>query len=162
MNASQQHYYAQVVSDLGAFDALSGESPCHRLHYLQMLTEKLAKAYLFGRADPVTKQHTGFERFIKDLRREPRIAKEFSFSRRMDFVNYLQSVLPLVREIERLAPALCEDGPNPEYPWPPPPRPPTAAPATFAFPLWRKLQAPQGAKFLRFLRRLIEKFPSRF
>src|ERR1700736_6018991 len=109
MNSSQQLYYQQVLSDLEVFDLLEG-----RLHYLQMLTEKLAKAYYYGKKLAVPKSHTGFRRFVRALATEPKVWNELEFPRRQDFENYLSEVSRLAIDIERLAPSECQNGANPE------------------------------------------------
>src|ERR1700747_943943 len=86
MNPRQLAYYRQAQSDWSVFrhfrprsypwwtavrrvwGSLAGVcpfsfAPCHELHYLQMCTEKLAKAYY--RADPDPRgSHAAFRRFM--------------------------------------------------------------------------------------------------
>lgn len=45
MNEQQRLYLVQARSDRDILKLLSSQPICHQLHYLQMLTEKLAKAY---------------------------------------------------------------------------------------------------------------------
>ena len=48
MNPAQTLWWTQAKSDYAIFDQLRrlGTHECHLLHYLQMSTEKVAKAYL--------------------------------------------------------------------------------------------------------------------
>ena len=49
MNPYQRVWWQQVQSDYSVLLLLrrEGAAPCRQLHYLQMVTEKLAKAYLW-------------------------------------------------------------------------------------------------------------------
>jgi hypothetical protein len=52
-----------------------------------------------------------------------------------------------------MAPALSQDGPNPEYPWPP--HDPQVSPMEHSFEIWRDLQeTTAGHKFLKLMERL--------
>lgn len=113
-----------------------GADPCQQLHYLQMITEKLAKAYFWRNDEGPPRSHASFVRFLCFLgavRRSERdrVATAFGFQRFQDFRRWIRSILPLAYELERLAPALAGDGPNLEYPWPW--EAPEAAPALFCF-----------------------------
>src|SRR5208283_5496445 len=69
MNPEQELWWRQAESDHSVFVHLrrAGIPECHLLHYLQMATEKLSKAYLWrsGHAPPRT--HVGFVRFLRAL-----------------------------------------------------------------------------------------------
>lgn len=125
MNKPQELWWAQAESDLRLFDKLRSEryEPCHVLHYFQMATEKLSKAYLWRSGKPPPKVHTGFVRFLRAVldRKEDdlnRIAAIFGFGRADDITNWVRSALPLAYRVMNSAPAEANDGPNPEYPWP--------------------------------------------
>jgi hypothetical protein len=165
MNDSQKHYYEQALSDLDIYKLLRREKkhPCHILHYLQMLTEKLGKAFAYGKPDLPLKSHTGFQRFVQSLSSKRNIWKALDYPRLEDFSKYLREVNLLATQIERLAPSECGAGPNPEYPWPPPPDQPIQPPANFDFPLWKQLsQNHRGQKFLRFVEKVMVIFPQWF
>lgn len=91
--------------------------PCHAMHYLQMSTEKLAKAALLAggmRPDEISKSHLAFTKFLRVAFRNRNLRLEMGMSGaqiRMHFAN----ALPLADAIERLAPALAGGGTNPEY-----------------------------------------------
>jgi hypothetical protein len=116
--------------------------PCHQLHYLQMITEKLGKAYFWRMGHPPRMSHASLVRFLQALENRPnedrnRIAHLFGFGRGHDFGNWIPAIIPLAHELEKLAPDLARDGPNPEYPWPH--DEPRFAPVSFDFDLWHQL-----------------------
>lgn len=84
MNEAQRLYHAQARSDFEIFHFLEGKHACHRLHYLQMCTEKLGKAYFYGSKPPPGKVHTGFVKFLKHLSAKKNIWKALGFSRLKD------------------------------------------------------------------------------
>lgn len=87
-----------------------------------------------------------------------RIADIFEFSRFEDFQNWTRQALVLVYEIERLAPALANDGPNPEYPWPE--AAPEFVPASYSFEVWRQLtQTGQGRQLMQVIQTAVDRFP---
>ena len=126
MNNSQRLWWEQAKSDHAAFVVLRrqpGVADCHPLHYLQMVTEKLAKAYFWRIGSPPPKHHAGFVQFLRFFGQIPptdrnRIATLFGFNRFVDLQRWISSTIPIAYALERLAPALANDGPNPEYPWP--------------------------------------------
>ena len=71
MNSAQKIYYDLVLSDYDVLGALETKPTCHQLHYLQMVTEKLARCFFDGKVEPVERTHTGFRRFIRMLERLP-------------------------------------------------------------------------------------------
>lgn len=110
-------YAIQAISDLNAYSVLAQGSAdqCHLLHYLQMASEKVCKAYLClsNGHNHVKKKHNYVALHL------PLIARRFlaeSGGRR----SQIQNIKTLSREIEVLAPAVHkgfsrED--NCEYPW---------------------------------------------
>ncbi len=55
-----------------------------------------------------------------------------------------------------MAPALANDGPNPEYPWPT--DAPTATPVEFAFPIWEELtETSHGRTLISFIHYLFDR-----
>ena len=136
--------------------------PCHLLHYLQMATEKLSKAYLWRSGKPPPKSHTGFVRFLKALliRRSAELAwisKTLEFERPEYLEKWTASVQPLAYTLQNMAPAEARNGPNPEYPWPH--EAPVHCPATHSFTLWDVLSSSgQGRKLVDFIGRAIRRF----
>jgi hypothetical protein len=167
MNAEQELWYAQAVAGRDVFRLLRlhGVHPCHQLHYLQMMSEKLAKAYLWrnGRA-PAVRSHAAFVGFLKSLGSQKKsqrtaIAGSLGFSRLPSLDAWLHAALPLAHAVQNLAPSLAGDnGPNPEYPWPF--ERPYAAPVRYRFPIWDRLtRDADGRQFLRTVLRAVETFP---
>ncbi len=115
MNDFQKVCWEQAYSDCQVFELLlrQGIAQCHCLHYLQMVTEKLAKAYLWRSSSPPPRSHTGFVQFlrflgqIRDGRDRERIAQVFHFTKFTDFQRRIRTLLPIVYQLERLAPALA-------------------------------------------------------
>jgi hypothetical protein len=92
----------------------------HRLHYLQMVTEKLAKGYQAPPADydHSPKIHTGFVRFLQTLKGNTSIRDGLRYDPGPVFNRFLDSLLDLAKRIEQLAPSAAGlSRPNPEYPW---------------------------------------------
>lgn len=166
MNNYQELWWKQARSDHDVLVhfRLRGFNPCHQLHYLQMATEKLAKAYFWrsGTAPPMS--HVGIRQFLKRLgtagsSERRRIAKVFDFNRFDDFQNWIHLVSPLAYELERLAPAFARGvGPNPEYPWPH--VAPAVAPVSFSFGIWKELtETGRGRQLQQAIDAAVEKFP---
>jgi len=165
MNDYQRHWWEQARSDHSVLVVLrrQGSAPCHQLHYLQMVAEKLAKAYLWRSGAPPKKKHAGFGLFMRlplqvPQSRQQQIAEIFAFRRFEDLQNWTMTALPLIYELERLAPALANDGPNSEYPWPH--IAPEQTPATFDFPIWRQFtETGRGRQLVQIIKTAIDQFP---
>jgi len=164
MNSYQKLWWEQARSDHKALAVVlrDGMAPCHALHYLQMATEKLAKAYLWRSGSPPPKSHAGFAKFLRLLgstgkRHRQRVAKAFSFRRFADFQNWINAVIPIANELENLAPSLANDGPNPEYPWPH--SRPHSAPVYHDFAVWATLASGRGRDLMRVIHIAVERFP---
>ncbi|HTU25627.1 MAG TPA: hypothetical protein VMF30_09535 [Pirellulales bacterium] len=162
MNEFQRLWWQQARSDHEVFLLLrrEGISACHLLHYLQMATEKLAKAY-FWRTNAPPKSHAGFVKFLRSLGGTPTahrssMAKRFAFNRFEDFQRWIFAVLPIAYDLERITPALASDGPNSEYPWPH--AKPANAPVSYEFDVWNSLAKHQGRELMRFVHRAVERF----
>jgi hypothetical protein len=109
----------------------------HRLHYLQMVAEKLAKAGLTnpGTVDPPKASHNAFVRFLQTLKGQKNIQRQLGYKHRKAFSHFVDSLLPQAAKIERLAPqAAGTTLPNPEYPWRDPKTGAITAPADYDFP----------------------------
>jgi len=140
MNARQTAFYRQSRSDWSLFRHLHQSRSggwgtvqrvwcrmvgvklttfpvCHELHYLQMCTEKLSKAYY--KTDLRT-GHAAFRRFLTDLPGNPNAIRPLGFATIADLTQWEGSVKPIVGAIEDLAPSIADAKglPNPEYPWP--------------------------------------------
>ncbi len=164
MNNFQQLWWEQAKSDQKAFDVVRGKglAQCHVLHYPQMVTEKIAKAYFWRSGAPPSKSHAGFVKFLRFLgsvgqRHQQRVASVFSFKEFADFQNWVRAILPIAYDLERLAPDLAGDGPNPEYPWPH--ALPHTAPVQHNFAIWASLMTGRGRNLLRVIHIAVERLP---
>lgn len=166
MNKYQEVWWRQAESDHDVLVRLrqEGVHPCHQLHDLQMVTEKLGKAYFWRTGSPPPMSHAGFVQFLRSLGSAPssqreRIAEAFSFVRFNDFQKWVRLALPTAYALERLAPALVQpNGPNPEYPWPQ--AAPEYAPATFEFDVWKELtNTGRGRLLLKAIEAAVKEFP---
>jgi len=165
MNNYQELWWQQARSDHSVLVLLRrrGAAACHQLHYLQMVTEKLGKAYFWRPGTAPPRKDAGFVqylRFLGGVRQSERqqVAGAFSFGRFEDFQNWVRAILPLAYELQHLAPALVGDGPNPEYPWPH--GAPEHAPATFEFDIWSELtDTGRGRQLLRVIEIAVDNFP---
>ena len=165
MIPQQDLWWQQARSDHSAFLVLRRHQadPCHLLHYLQMSTEKLAKAYFWRTGTPPPRSHAGFGRLMRSLgsRLQPRrqaIAEALRFASFGQLQGWTQLSLPLIYALEGLAPALAQDGPNPEYPWPQ--AAPTETPALYLFPVWIELtETGRGRQLLQVIHSAIDQFP---
>ena len=166
MNAGQRLWWEQAKSDHAVFVHLRrlGVPDCHVLHYLQMATEKLSKAYLWrsGKAPP--RSHVGLMWFLQALlsrglgrQERQRIAVVFDYARPEDMAAWVKQVSPLAHQLQNLTPDLSNDGPNTEYPWPH--DKPAHCPALHSFDLWGKLRDSEpGRRLVKFIDRAIVRF----
>jgi len=93
---------------------------CQQLHYLQMATEKLAKAFLCGPGNmPPEISHIALTKFLRVIKGRPEIRKNLGYAKNhVVFAAYIDSLLPIAGQIENLAPEGGKlDKINPEYPW---------------------------------------------
>jgi hypothetical protein len=112
-------HFLQAQSDYVLFKRLDDPQVpfCHRLHYLQMTTEKMAKGFLTPPGGPrPPRVHDAFVRFIHLVRRTPALRRVCDCGPGQ-VAAYVDSLLPVAAEIENLAPVGDIDRPNPEYPW---------------------------------------------
>lgn len=166
MNEPQRFWWEQAKSDHAVFVLLrvKGVGDCHLLHYLQMAAEKISKAYLWRSGTEPPRSHVGLMPFLQALisrslghKEQQRIAEIFDFRRRQDMEAWVRQVSPLAHELQNITPALAQDGPNTEYPWPP--AHPTNCPALHSFDLWASLRdQAQGRSLLKFIERATHRF----
>ena len=135
LNVPQQLFLDQARSDFEIYGHLSRHNNCHRLHYLQMCTEKLAKVYFWRGGFSPGLGHHKFVPFLRDLELRPDFHTMFGYQDLPRFNSQKSSIFDLAFRIQNLVPAGGNNGPNPEYPWPP--TMPTIGPLTFTFPEWR-------------------------
>ncbi len=169
----------QARSDFTLFELLRvmdrGVSPeCHPLHYLQMATEKLAKAVYLALGVQVGDRfsHVAFSHLPHTIRRRD-IAGPLGWDDFRAYQRFLGRTAGLFREIDELHPAVGpqgsgggQEGSNVEYPW----RARNAlgtmdwhVPAEHRFGLLdRLLRSGDGASLLHLLRLLLERFDAIF
>lgn len=162
MNGAQTLWWRQARSDFGLFETLrrGKASECHLLHYLQMATEKLSKAYLWRSGNPPPKSHTGFVRFVRavvDRNDLQRVAPVLGFANSAGLETWAKGALLLAYSLQNIAPAEANGGPNPEYPWPH--DSPAHCPVDHSFTLWSELvDTGKGRKMLEFIGHAIGRF----
>jgi hypothetical protein len=126
-NAFAEAFAAQGRSDWEVYKHLAGLSKpsfpyCHSLHYLQMATEKIAKAYRIrdtgADVDKLAKGHAGFEEFVNSFFRCKTIRDEYA-GKDAALLALQKNATTLAKEIEKLAPAIDNfvSPENAEYPW---------------------------------------------
>ena len=136
---------------------------CHRLHFLQMATEKLGKALLVAgdmSLERITHTHAAFVKFLRVARNNHNLQKGLRMSH-SQLKTHFNRLLPIANAIEALAPTLAQDGPNPEYPW----LDKTGnilSPVDYSFPQMKLMQSPQGAQLLRYIRYFFVEFEKLF
>lgn len=117
----KEAYFEQAKSDCEMYRFLNkNKRPlCHRLHYLQMATEKLAKSYLCSSKGNPPKTHYAFVYFLKFTKKRPDIREQFGYGNNYNaYASYIDSLINLAEKIEKLAPIGGNfDRINPEYPW---------------------------------------------
>ena len=170
-----QALLVQAKSDLDVFRLLAGQDraavpACHPLHYLQMATEKLAKAVQrrMHPQPPDKLSHVAFSQMPFQLRRRD-VARALGWEQFSQFRGFLRSIRQLCQAIEGLSPAVAGstrliDSPNVEYPW----RGRDAqdhkitgwlVPAQEVFPTLDEIQqSVYGRQFLEFVSGLIDRF----
>ena len=129
----------------------------HQLHYLQMAWEKLAKGVLTpeNAADHPDFGHRALVRCLQHLKTDRRLRRLLHYQDASLFTQFINSLLPLAEQIERLAPALAgARQPNPEYPWQTTFCDTVVAPVEFDFPQFNP-RSPQMIKLNSFLDSLL-------
>ena len=112
-------YLRQAKSDYALFLMLTeANAPlCHRLHYLQMATEKMSKGLLTPPGGPrFARSHNALVNFMIVAKVRHDIREASHFKSRTQFIAYIDSLIDTGRRIEDLSPE-GDDHPNPEYPW---------------------------------------------
>ncbi len=157
-------YAEQSRSDFAVYQVqLQGAEECHRLHYLQMACEKIAKAYRLR--DPVSfnpddlYSHTVFSKFIiiflKSTPVKVRYRAQGAKRRQMERYARLMAL-----EIEKLAPAVDRDQTpeNAEYPWLVGET--VFVPCRHRYPISRLLGEQGGRDILKLIEIAVEDYPS--
>ncbi|MGH7456911.1 MAG: hypothetical protein ACRENG_36510 [bacterium] len=159
-------FLRQARSDWEAYQKIAEfEWPiCHQLHYLQMATEKLSKALLIAddtELESMMGSHAAFVKFFRVIANNRKLQKALGMNKSQQRARF-KTLFPLAHEVELLAPALAQHGPNPEYPWKDASRN-ILAPADYSFPLLKRLQqSPQGTQLLKYVEIFLKRFEELF
>jgi len=165
MNDAQERWWEQARSDHRIFLLLrrNDAEPCHQLHYLQMASEKLGKAYLWRTGRPARRSHLSFVTFLLALNDRSKsdldlIAALLGFGHGRAFESWLRPASSIAHALERTAPALAGDGANAEYPWPH--ASPVHSPATYEFDIWKRpTETARGRQFVTVIEAAVRTFP---
>jgi hypothetical protein len=153
MTEEQRLFLVQARSAYAVYRLLNAQRSlhhCHALHYLQMATELLGKANAWKNG-PVGRSHKALVGFLRSLSSNSKAQRQLGYEgQNENWTHTIKKITPIAESLQRLAPALARDGPNPEYPWPP--DAPTATPVEFAFPIWEELtERPYGRMLITFI-----------
>lgn len=156
----REAFLVQARSDHALFERLAAlrAEACHRLHYFQMVTEKLAKAWLTGpeAGRPPKPVHAAFVRMLQVIKSQPAVRRQLGYERADVFKKYVDSLLELARRIEALAPAIAGfSQPNAEHPWQDAGTGSVQVPATYPFTEFDRKTNLQMAKLDRLVRALL-------
>lgn len=155
-------YAAQSRSDFAIYNVLLREAEeCHRLHYLQMACEKIAKAYRLRDTHSFSPDdlysHVVFSRFIMNFLKAPNLKWRYRSqdAKRRQIERYAHT---LSEGIERLAPAVARDlsPANAEYPWVDGTT--VSVPCRHHYPVFTRLSEPAGRDFLKIVEIAIENY----
>ena len=124
-------FLRQARSDFAVFEMLMAQDrehvpACHPLHYLQMATEKLAKAAAIasGMRESDKYSHVAFSLLPRQLSRRD-VARRLGWNNFKTYQAFLRRAAPTFHAIEELNPSVgpsrpgggSQSGPNVEYPW---------------------------------------------
>ncbi len=157
-------YATQSQSDFKVYrDFLQDTEECHRLHFLQMACEKIAKAYRLRDTPNFPEEnlysHVFFSKFILSLLTSPEIKNRYR-ARDAKLKQMVRDGQRLSRQIETLAPAVDREQipSNVEYPWIEGNA--VFTPCLYGYANFSLLTTPGGREFLRLITIAIEDFQS--
>lgn len=161
--AFARKFIAQARSDWGVYELLAKRAdvaPCHKLHFLQMACEKLAKAHRLrdtdSPVDELLSRHTGFAKFVSAFCKL--MLGEQYRGKDAQLAAVIKASRTLAREIEKLAPAIDRhvSPENAEYPWERDEE--VIAPCEYTFPSLDLLGAAGGRTFLKLIKQGLDAF----
>ena len=161
INAPQQLFLDQARSDYEIYKRLARQNVCHRLHYLQMCTEKLSKVWFWRQMNPPAGGHHTFEPFLRALKTSGRadFHRWFGYSDPRRLAPQWPAILNLASRIQNLAPG--PSNPNPEYPWPR--NLPARSPLSHPPPEWEDWSTTTAGRRLKtFVENLLRHYPVYF
>ncbi len=150
-------FLTQARSDYRVYQRLlelANIEQCHRLHYLQMATEKLAKAFLTDGTRMPRTVHSAFVRFLQlaKQKQNARVRKTLRMPSGQ-FRAFLDGLLTTGQAIEHLVPEGSGQRINVEYPWQGPDHT-VSVPAESTF----ELLGPRGFPKVGKIRQLMEAY----
>ncbi len=155
-------YAEQSRSDFAVYSVhLRDVEECHRLHFLQMACEKIAKAYRLRDTESFAEDdlysHVVFSKFILGFLKA-RHLREYYHSREAKRRHIERYARGLAVGVERLAPAVDRERTpeNAEYPWVSGEA--VSTPARHRYALSGELAEPAGQDFLKLLEVAIEDY----
>lgn len=155
-------YAAQSQSDFRVYqEFLQDAEECHRLHFLQMACEKIAKAYRLKDTPDFPEEslysHVIFSKFVLNLLKSPQIKRLYK-SQNAALQQLERDAKRLSREIEKLAPAVDRERTpaNVEYPWIQGQS--VFTPCAFSFASLSLLKDQNGREFLKLITMAIKDF----
>jgi hypothetical protein len=97
---------------------------------------------------------------VRAIATNRRVAELIGFPDIVSFREWCDDVSSLAYALERLAPAIANDGPNPEYPWPR--AEPRYAPVEHRFEEWEELCTRNGHCLWRMVQQILAHFERLF
>ena len=117
----RESFFEQARCDYAQYRVLNASkgSTCHQLHFLQMATEKLAKAFLCAPSNtPPAKTHYAIVQVLNASKGRPEFRKALGYEGNYHaYCAYIDSLLEIAEGVEKLAPVGANTKVNPEYPW---------------------------------------------
>ncbi len=156
-------FLVQAASDWETYELLASHvdvAACHKLHFLQMACEKVAKAYrLRDTKSPESEllsRHTGFAKFVPSFCKM--VLSQRYQGKDAQLARVIRASQALAREIEKLAPAIdrLATPENVEYPWQRGDE--VIAPCQYNVPSLELLQQAGGRTFLKIVKHALDSF----
>lgn len=161
--AFARQFVVQARSDWGVYKLLAAcrdVAACHKLHFLQMACEKVAKAYRLrdtkSPVDELVSRHTGFAKFVPSFCKVA-LGERYR-GKDAQLARVIKDSRALAREIEKLAPAIDRQATpeNAEYPWERGDE--VIAPCEHKFPSLDLLEKAGGWTFLKLIEQGLDAF----
>jgi len=153
MKEEQRLFLVQARSAFEVYQLLNSKQSskqslhhCHALHYLQMATELLSKANAW-KSGPIGKSHKALVTFLRNLSSNAKAQNQLGYEgQNENWIHTIRKITPIAESLQKMAPSLANDGPNPEYPWPS--GAPITTPVEYTFPIWEELTETSHGRIL--------------
>jgi hypothetical protein len=118
----EKAFLIQAQSDWQVYKILNEVGPklpeCHRLHYLLMSGEKLAKYHLSSDSEPSKPSHFVLDSFIQSCKSNKRLREYLGYKDSGEkYSEFIQSMKQIASNLVKLAPTSRNSDMNVEYPW---------------------------------------------